>query len=192
MRGLDDTDREILRLLLADARRPYSDIADEVGLSAPAVSDRIDRLRETGLIRGFTIDVNKELLTGGTRVLVTVEAVPGRGSAVQAGLAGREPVEHVFRTADDRVVCVGTLDGEDVGTWFEAGDVRSYDVRPVAEAAWTPRLGGTDLAPACAECDNTVTREGESVALDGDTYHFCCENCRATFVERYERMQEGA
>ena len=50
MHGLDDTDREILRLLLEDGRRPYREIASEVELSAPAVSDRVERLRELGLL----------------------------------------------------------------------------------------------------------------------------------------------
>jgi DNA-binding Lrp family transcriptional regulator len=193
MRGLDDTDREILRLLLADARRPYSEIAEEVGLSGPAVSDRVERLRETGLLRRFTLDLDRELLEGGSRVLLTVEAAPGRGPGLQRELAGVEAVEHVFRTADDRLVCTATVSGADaVAEWFDPADVREYDVRPLADETWTPRLGGGDLAPACEECGNTVTREGESVTLDGDAYHFCCENCRETFVDRYERLREGA
>ena len=40
MRDIDDTDRELLRLLLEDARRPYSELAEAVDLSPPAVSDR--------------------------------------------------------------------------------------------------------------------------------------------------------
>ena len=52
MRDLDETDLEILQLLLSNARRPYSDIADVVGLSPPAVSDRVSRLQETGRING--------------------------------------------------------------------------------------------------------------------------------------------
>jgi len=46
MRGFDDTDRELLALLQEDARCPYSELADAVGLLAPAVSDRIERLQE--------------------------------------------------------------------------------------------------------------------------------------------------
>jgi len=194
MRELDETDREILRLLLTDARRPYSEIADAVGLSAPAVSDRIDRLREVGLIRRFTVDLDRTLLEGGTRVLLTVTAVPGRAEALAAALSAADQVEHLFRTADDRLVCTATVGDPDgaLGEWVDLADVREYDLRPLTEAAWTPRVGGTDLAPACDECGNTVTAEGESVALDGDTYRFCCENCRAAFVDRYERVQEGA
>ena len=51
---VDDTDREILELLGRDARRTYGDIGDRVGLSAPAVKRRIDRLVECGVILGFT------------------------------------------------------------------------------------------------------------------------------------------
>jgi len=194
MRGLDDTDREILRLLLSDARRPYSEIAEEVDLSAPAVSDRVDRLRETGLVRRFTLDLDRELLEGGTRVLVTVEAAPGTGPSLQRELAAAEAVEHVFRTADDRLACTATVPDTDgvLGEWVDLADVRDYDLRPLADESWTPRLGGSELAPACEECGNTVTREGESVALDGEVHHFCCENCREAFVDRYERLREGA
>jgi len=65
MRTLDETDREIIRLLLADARRPYSDIAERVDLSAPAVSDRVDRLREVGVIQGFTLRIDGDALSDG-------------------------------------------------------------------------------------------------------------------------------
>lgn len=48
MRDLDETDRQILRLLLENGRRPFSGIAETVGLSPPAVSDRVDRLESLG------------------------------------------------------------------------------------------------------------------------------------------------
>jgi len=47
MRDLDETDMEILSLLAENARRSFSAIGEEVGLSGPAVSDRVTRLQET-------------------------------------------------------------------------------------------------------------------------------------------------
>jgi len=79
---LDETDREILRLLLADARRPYSDIAERVDLSAPAVSDRIDRLREAGVIEGFTLQVDGDALSTGLTVLATLSVPPADADRV--------------------------------------------------------------------------------------------------------------
>jgi len=195
MRGLDDTDREILHLLMEDARRPYSDIADTVGLSAPAVSDRVDRLQEVGLIRRFTLDVDRTLLDEGVPVLVTVETTPGAAVDVRNRLADAEAVEHVFRTVDDRVVFTATAPDGAVGDVLADAvpltDVRTYEVRLLADSDWSPRFGDSELAPACAECGNTVTVEGETATLDGDVYHFCCENCRAQFVENYDRLKDG-
>ena len=101
MRDLDETDLEILRLLLDDARRPYSDIADVVDLSPPAVSDRVSRLREAGVVRRFTLDLDRTQFHGGTPVLVDldldVDSVASV-SAVREALLDAGPVEHVFTT----------------------------------------------------------------------------------------------
>lgn len=53
--SVDDIDKQILDLLNDDARRPYSEIADKVGVSPPTVSDRVERLQEKGVIDQFTI-----------------------------------------------------------------------------------------------------------------------------------------
>jgi Lrp/AsnC family leucine-responsive transcriptional regulator len=50
---LDAIDRRILRLLSADGRSSYQAIADEVGLSRPAVVERVKRLEESGHITGY-------------------------------------------------------------------------------------------------------------------------------------------
>lgn len=55
---LDGTDREIVALLEQDARRPLADIGRRVGLSAPAVKRRMDRLEELGVITGYTVTVD--------------------------------------------------------------------------------------------------------------------------------------
>src|SRR5437879_12679799 len=50
---LDGVDRKILRLLTADGRQSYQAIADEVGLSRPAVMERVKRLEEAGVVTGY-------------------------------------------------------------------------------------------------------------------------------------------
>ncbi|MBI1209256.1 MAG: AsnC family transcriptional regulator [Azospirillum sp.] len=51
----DAVDEQILCLLEADGRRSVQDIARKIGLSRSAVYERIVRLRNTGVIAGFTI-----------------------------------------------------------------------------------------------------------------------------------------
>ena len=50
---LDAVDRKILRLLATDGRASYQGTADEVGLSRPAVMERVKRLEEAGYITGY-------------------------------------------------------------------------------------------------------------------------------------------
>lgn len=196
MRGIDDTDREILRLLLEDARRPYSDIAERVDLSPPAVSNRVDRLRELGVVRSFTLDLDESMLRDGVPVLAELVVDPGRTREVARAVRELDPVEHVFATADARVFVRATVPDGDVdrllGEAIDAGELRSLDVRLVTDSAWTPRLGEAELAIECVECGNTVTEEGETAVVDGERYHFCCGSCLANFERRYERFREGA
>ncbi len=59
---LDRLDERIIALLVADARRTYADLGDEVGLSAPAVKRRVDRLRAGGAVAGFTVRLDPAAL----------------------------------------------------------------------------------------------------------------------------------
>jgi Lrp/AsnC family leucine-responsive transcriptional regulator len=56
---MDAIDREILGLLLADARMAYRQIGAEVGLSANAAADRVRRLRSAGVITAFVAVVDE-------------------------------------------------------------------------------------------------------------------------------------
>ena len=54
LRQIDELDEKVLECLARDARATYAQIGDEVGLSAPAVKRRVDRLVDEGVIKGFT------------------------------------------------------------------------------------------------------------------------------------------
>src|SRR5688572_5950314 len=78
---MDATDRRILSLLLEDGRRTYDDIAGRVKLSAPSVKRRMDRLRASGALRGFTAVVDQAALGWQTEALVEVFYRPGTSLA---------------------------------------------------------------------------------------------------------------
>lgn len=196
MRELDETDMAILRLLGADARRPFSDIADEVGLSGPAVSDRVERLQEAGIINRFTVDVDRSQLQAGIPVFVQVTLAEGDVDDVRDRIADAEPVEHVFVTADGELWFYGRAQAQNVRRWLDGlfgdADTVDYTVTLIDDAEWRPSLDGAEFALTCAECSNTVDSEGESTRIDGRVYHFCCPSCRSRFEDRYDRLEEGA
>ena len=73
---LDELDLHLLELLAADSRMSQRQLAAQLGVSAPTVSDRMARLERTGVIRGYSVTVDWEALGYGIAVFVSVSAVP--------------------------------------------------------------------------------------------------------------------
>ncbi|PFG99695.1 AsnC family transcriptional regulator [Saccharopolyspora erythraea NRRL 2338] len=72
MLRMDSLDQRIVSRLVADARASYAEIGAEVGLSAPAVKRRVDKLLDLGVLQGFTAVVDPEALGWGTEAFVEV------------------------------------------------------------------------------------------------------------------------
>ena len=60
--GLDSTNRQLVEALQNDARLSLAELGRRVGLTAPAVAERLARLEETGVIRGYHADVDPRAL----------------------------------------------------------------------------------------------------------------------------------
>lgn len=198
MHDLDETDLTILQLLMSNARRPYSDIADAVGLSAPAVSDRVAKLQEMGVINRFTLDIDRSQLRGGIPVLITLNlgSAGADTGSIKEQLLDDGAVEHVFTTAEADLVIYARVPDNDIAGWLtdtiDADAFDDFEVTLLAGADWTPDLGGTEFALSCAQCGNTVDSEGTDARIDGELYQFCCPSCKARFEEKYDQLQQGA
>jgi DNA-binding Lrp family transcriptional regulator len=109
MIALDDTDRRILRALVADAGQSAGAIGRQLGLSQPATWRRIRRLTDAGAIRGRRLRLDHEALGFGVTVFLGVKlATKGRVSledferAVSA-IPEVQLVQHVLGLYDYRL-----------------------------------------------------------------------------------------
>lgn len=59
---LDKVDRQILNLLRRDGRMSHAAIAKEVGLSGPAIHERVRKLEQRGVIKGYAALIDPELV----------------------------------------------------------------------------------------------------------------------------------
>jgi len=112
---LGTTDRQILGLLRRDARRTYGDIGAQVGLSAPAVKRRIDRLESSGVILGYTTLVDY------ARLGQSLEAF------VELRFAGSTRVDDIEGIAADvpEIHALFTVAGDpDALAWIRVRDVK--------------------------------------------------------------------
>jgi DNA-binding Lrp family transcriptional regulator len=69
---LDDIDRQIVAQLLKNGRASFAQIGDRVGLSAPAVKRRVDRLRHDGVINGYAAVVDPAALGWTTEAFIEI------------------------------------------------------------------------------------------------------------------------
>ncbi len=72
---MDELDEKVLRHLVRDGRATFAQVGDAVGLSASAVKRRVDRLVESGALRGFTAVVDPAALGWRTVAYVEVRCV---------------------------------------------------------------------------------------------------------------------
>ena len=74
---LDEINRDLLDLLQVDGRMTYRELGDRCGLTAPAVAERVRKLEEAGVIRGYRAVVDYEAL--GFPILCIVRLNAPRG-----------------------------------------------------------------------------------------------------------------
>ena len=75
---MDRTDYQILNLLQDDSRCTLRRMGDLVGLTPPAVSERIRRMEESGVIRGYHIDVDRTKLDCNITGFISVALEPDK------------------------------------------------------------------------------------------------------------------
>ena len=75
---LDATNVDILKALLDEPRLAMSELGRRIGMSAPAVTERVQRMQEAGVIRGARLDVDQAALGLGITAFVRVRPMPGQ------------------------------------------------------------------------------------------------------------------
>lgn len=148
--ALDRTDLAILDHLARDARTSYAVIGAQVNLSAPAVKRRVDRLRERGVIDGFTVRLDPGAMGWATEAVVEVYCTGSTSPMTMRQAFERYP----------EVVSASTVTGEaDALLQVRARDVRHLDavvervnaepfvVRTRSTVVLTPLVRRPDVSP---------------------------------------------
>ena len=99
---MDAIDRQIVVLLREDARRSFQSIGSRVGLTAPAVKRRVDRLEAEGVIRGYSATIDPARFGWSTHAFVALFC-EGRMAAqeVRDAVSGNPEVEAAWTVAGE-------------------------------------------------------------------------------------------
>jgi Lrp/AsnC family transcriptional regulator, leucine-responsive regulatory protein len=98
-RPLDSLDWQLLRELQHDARLSYNALAQRVGLSAPAVAERVRRLEEAGVIAGYRAEVDPVKVGLPLTAVVQLHCAPGKCLLKTASAAAFPEIIEVLKVS---------------------------------------------------------------------------------------------
>ena len=99
---MEDIDRQILRLLAKDGRMSFTDLGRATGLSTSAVHQRVRRLEQRGVIRGYTVVVEPEAVGLSLTAFVSVTPLdPAAPDDVPDRLSGIPEIEACHSVAGE-------------------------------------------------------------------------------------------
>jgi Lrp/AsnC family leucine-responsive transcriptional regulator len=149
---LDPIDRHILRLLRQDGRMSHAQIAKEVGLSGPAVHDRVRKLEERGIVDGYCAVLDPVVLDRSHVAFVMVTLSEGNEFAADDPIVARICEEpdvlefHRIAGEDCYLVKIRTATNKDLEQLLR----RIRSIRGVARTRTTIVLS-TELERPCIE-----------------------------------------
>ena len=78
---MDELDSKIIQLMMRNARMPVKEIAKQVNLTSPAVSSRIHRMEQEGIIGGYTVTLNRPADRVYVDALISLSVAPSKHEA---------------------------------------------------------------------------------------------------------------
>ncbi|QCJ48003.1 MULTISPECIES: HTH-type transcriptional regulator LrpA1 [Haloprofundus] len=115
--GATSTEDRILAVLEQDAQASYADIAERAGVSKPTVRKYIRKLEDSGVIVGYSADVDPKKLSGQSIALVGVDVESERYVEATRAMKDLDAVEALYTSSGDHMLMaeVRAKDGDSLG-----------------------------------------------------------------------------
>ncbi|PVX23439.1 MAG: hypothetical protein CW716_12245 [Candidatus Bathyarchaeum sp.] len=103
---IDEKDVEILQLLIRDSRSKLKDIAKKCGLSSTAVKNRIDKMKESGLIVRRVLKFNMAFFGYDIGLLIGVNLEPNHEDSITKFIKSKVKVAGIDKTIGKYDLCL--------------------------------------------------------------------------------------
>ena len=98
---LDPTDKKLLKLLQADAKLPYAELAKRLGVSTSGIHKRVKRLLDAGVIKKFVAVVEPQVIGKKLKAFIGVSTDPGCCAEVKSQLIKKPEVLEIHEVAGE-------------------------------------------------------------------------------------------
>jgi DNA-binding Lrp family transcriptional regulator len=196
---LEQVDIKILEILQNDGRASFRDIAKQVGITTPTVSNKVSMYEQMGLILGFGVRLSTDAL-GEISVLVTIKCKPSDVSDLAQKLKSFEEVREVFLVGGSWVHAKVTLvDTTHLNQFISKlsgfEEILDYEYKAIVDTIKEePRAvlsEGVNALLTCFYCKKPMHDKPVKLKLDGRDHFLCCETCAGEYKKKYEKLKEG-
>lgn len=113
----EPTEERILSVLEEDAQASYAEIAERAGVSKPTVRKYIQKLEDSGVIVGYSADVDPKKLSGQSIAIVGIDVESERYVEVTRELKELDAIEALYTSSGDHMLMaeVRATDGDELG-----------------------------------------------------------------------------
>jgi DNA-binding Lrp family transcriptional regulator len=103
---VDETDRNIIRLLQEDSRKSFNKIAESLGIAVGTAYNRVKNLEDKGILKGYTVLLDPTKLGYGLTALILIQADGRYLPEVEKELAKLDEVISIYDITGDYDVAV--------------------------------------------------------------------------------------
>jgi len=141
---IDELDLKILKLLQEDGRLPFMDIAQKLKLSESTIRKRIQSLKERGVIKRFTVEIDPAKIGLNTVAIVGVDVDPPKLLEVAQKLCEFKEIRCVATSTGDHMIMteIWTKDGRELTRLISEKIGPIEGVRKICPAIILERLKG--------------------------------------------------
>ncbi|MEK6978107.1 MAG: winged helix-turn-helix transcriptional regulator [Candidatus Hydrothermarchaeota archaeon] len=195
---LDTVDLAILRILQEDSRSPILDIAKVTGVSRPTVKARIERLKQAGIVKKFTIIVDRDAILENILLIVRMKADDIED--VLMALREMEEVLEVYQVMGERnIACKAAVRnmGEVKALMERIGRLPVRDLEPSIvlrtykeeyETKIGPEIG---ISMDCEYCGKRIHGDPVKFTLHNQEHYFCCNTCLKGYRRKLELVAKA-
>ncbi len=184
---IDDLDLKLIYLLMDNSRLSISELAERLGVSRPTVKSRLDRLEKEGIIQGYTIKLNPELLRAHNVVALIIK------TSEPEKLQEFEEIIEINRfTSRKYLIKVAVKDMEQLRNVIEGAGFEVIEIMPVLESVERTSPPKVKIPFKCDYCGKEIIEEPIVYKYRNRVYFFCCPTCLREFKRTRENIEKMA
>ena len=182
---IDELDLKLIYLLMDDSRLSISELAERLGVSRPTVKSRLEKLQNEGIIQGFTIRLNPELLRAHNVVALIVKTdEPERMKEFE------EIIEINRFTSRKYLIKIAVESMEELRKVIEGAGFEVIEIMPILESIERTSPPKVKVPFKCDYCGKEIVGEPIVYKYRNRVYFFCCPTCLREFKKTRENIEK--